>query len=206
MNEPYREHPSEEALERFLLNTAREEELEIVETHIFACDYCVEQMETLETQIAATRLAFKELKEEKALKKQPERSGRWKGWFTIPKLSFATAAAVMAAGAVLFMIPRDVSITAFRGTETPIVSEWRPLHMHLNAASLVPGPVTVELADQQGSILWKGTSMIRHDAVDVTLPRITRSGPHVLRLYSLPRAGNDGELLREFVLNAQWTL
>ena len=63
MNEPYREHPSEEALERFLLNMSPEEEVEGFETHILACGYCIEQLETLETQIAATRLALQTLED-----------------------------------------------------------------------------------------------------------------------------------------------
>jgi hypothetical protein len=205
MNEPYREHPSEEALERFLLKMSPEGELDIVETHVLACGYCIEQLETLETRIAATRLALQELEVQKALKRSIDRPRPWKSWFTIPKLSLAGAGAALAAGAVLFSIPRDVSVTAFRGTETAIVSEGRPLHMHLNAASLLPGPVAIELADRQGSIEWKGTSVVQHDTVDVTLPRITQSGPHVLRLYSQPPAGTEGELLREFALNAQWT-
>jgi hypothetical protein len=205
MNEPYREHPSEEALERFLLKMSPEGEIEVVETHIFACGYCIDQLETLETRIAATKMALRELEAQKALKRSIGRPSHWKSWFTIPKLSFAGACAALAAGTILFSIPRDVNLTAFRGTETAIVSEGRPLHMHLNAAGLLPGPVEVELADRQGSTEWKGTSVVRHDAVDVTLPRITQSGPHVLRLYSLRPAGTEGELLREFALDAQWT-
>jgi len=205
MNEPYREHPSEEALERFLLKMSPEGEVEVVETHIFACESCVEQLETLETRIAATRMALRELEAQRVPKGTFERSSQWKSWFTIPRLSFAGACAALAAGAILFSIPRDVNLTAFRGTETAIVSEGRPLHMHLNAAGLLPGPVAVELADRQGATEWKGTAVVRHDAVDVTLPRITQSGPHVLRLYSLPPAGTEGELLREFALDAQRT-
>jgi hypothetical protein len=205
MQEPYREHPNEEALERFLLNMSSEGELETVETHVLACDYCVDQLETLETQIAATRLALRKLESQPASKRSVDRFGRWKAWFTIPKLSFATAGLAVAAGAILFSIPRDVSITAYRGSETAIVSEGRPLRMHLNAAGLDPGPVAVELTNQNGSIVWQGSSVIAHDKVDVNLPRITQSGPHFLRLYSVPPAGTESSLLREFVFDAKWT-
>jgi hypothetical protein len=205
MNQPYREHPTEEALERFLLNMSSEEELETTETHVLACEYCVDQLETLETQIAATRLALQKLESRPASKRSVDRFGRWKTWFTIPKLSFATAGFAMAAGAILFSIPREVSITAYRGAETAIVSEGRPLHMHLNAAGLEPGPVAVELANRNGSIVWKGTSSIAHDRVDVSLPRIIHSGPHFLRMYSVTPAGNEPTLLREFALEAKWT-
>jgi hypothetical protein len=211
MNEPYREHPSEEALERFLLNTSSEEELETLETHVLACEQCVDQLETLEIQIAATRLALRKLETEQALERSVSQPSRWRGWFTIPKLSFASAVAAMAIGVISFSIPRDVSITAYRGAETAIVSEGRPLHMHLNAAGLAPGSIEVELADNNGSIVWKGTSSVRrdtkdHDTVDVNLPRITKSGPHFLRLYSMPQAGTEGSLLREFALEAKWTI
>jgi hypothetical protein len=204
MNEPYREHPSEEALERFLLNMSPEEELESLETHVLACEYCVDQLETLETQIAVTRLALRNLESKPSAKRSVNRFSPWKTWFTIPKLSFATAGFAMAAGAILFSIPRDVSLTAYRGSETAIVSEGHPLHVHLNAAGLSPGPIAVELADHGGSIVWKGTSSIRHDTVDVNLPRITKSGPHFLRLYSVPPGGADPDLLREFAFEAKW--
>jgi len=130
---------------------------------------------------------------------------RWRAWFTIPKLSFATAGLAMAAGAILFSIPRDVSMTAYRGVETAIVPEGHPLHMHLNAAGLPPGPIVVELADRRGSIVWQGTSFIRHDAVDVKLPRVLKSGPHFLRLYSASMDGTEPSLLREFAFEARWT-
>jgi hypothetical protein len=205
MKEPSREHPNEEALERFLLNMSSEAELETVETHVLACEYCVEKLETLETQIAATRFALRTVESKLASKRSVNRSSPWKAWLTLPKLSFATAGLGMAAGAILFSIPRDVSVTAYRGSETAIVSEGRPLHMHLNAAGLAPGPVGVELAANNGSIDWRGTSFIRHDTVDVNLPRITKSGPHFLRLYSAPRDGTEPNLLREFAFEAKWT-
>jgi hypothetical protein len=206
MNESHREHPSEEELERFLLNMSSEEEVESVETHILACGYCVEQLETLETQIVATRLALHALETRGDSKSPVEKSSQWQSWFTIPRLSFAATGVAVAAGTLLFSIPRDVSITAYRGTETAIVSEGRPLHMHLNAAGLNPGTVAVELADSQGATVWKAISAVRHDNVDVSLPRITQSGPYFVRLYSPPQAGTESVLLREFAVDARWTL
>jgi hypothetical protein len=207
MNENFRDHPSEDALERYLLNMSPEEEIESIETHTLACEPCVEKMETLEAQIAATRLAFQNLEARQTAKRPVGIFKGWKSWITIPRMSFAATAAVAAAGAFfLLSIPRDVTIIAYRGTETAIVSEGRPLHVHLNAVDLIPGPVTVELADSKGSILWRGPSVIRHDTVAVTLPRITHSGAHLVRLYSTPQPGSASVLLREFALNAQWQL
>ncbi len=105
MNESYREHPSEEALERFLLNMSPEEELESVETHVLACGRCVDQLETLETQIAATRLALQTLETKRNSKSSVETSSSWKSWFTIPRLSFAATGAAAAAGAIFIFDP-----------------------------------------------------------------------------------------------------
>jgi transposase len=183
-----------------------EEELEDLESHVLACGYCVDQLETLETQIAAARLALQKMEEQRILKRSAQSFSRWKSWFTIPKLSFAAAGAVAAAAAILLSIPRDVNLTAYRGTETAIVSEGRPLHVHLNAAGLTPGAIAIELADSKGSIVWKGTSVVRHDIIDVSLPRITQAGAHYLRLYSPPEAGTEAILLREFAFDAKWSM
>ncbi len=203
MNEPYLEHPSEEAMERFLLNMSPEEELEALETHVLACSYCVEQLEHLETQIATTRLALQMLEADRATKKSVDRTSRWKSWFNIPRLSLAGACAALAAGAIILSIPRDVNLTAYRGTETALASEGRPIRLHLNASGLAEGPVSVELVLNNGSIAWKGTSVIRHDTAAVTLPRITKSGHYFVRLYTSPPDASGGELLREFAFTAR---
>ena len=79
MSDSYRDHPNEEALERFLLNTSPEEELEILESHILACGECVGLLKTLENEIAATRLALRQLLEVERILKSPARSqSRWK--------------------------------------------------------------------------------------------------------------------------------
>ncbi len=205
MNEPYREHPSEEALERFLLNKSPDEELESVETHILACEFCVEQLESLESEIAATKIALQNMTVQRDSKSLAHTARRWKRWFTIPRLSFAATSAVAAAAAILLSVPSNVSITAYRGTETAIVPEGRPLHMHLNAAQIDSGPVKVELADSTGSIVWTGASVVRDDKVDVALPRITHSGAYLLRLYSVPQGQASNDLLREYSLEAHFT-
>jgi hypothetical protein len=199
MNDRYSDHPDEEALERFLLHKCSEEELEIVETHVLACESCVTQLETLEQDIAATKLALQSLEGQPARKQMAKAAGAWKNWFSVPRLSLAGGFAALACGAILLSVPRDVALTAYRGTETAVVSEWRPLHMHLNAADLSEGPVQVELVDRLGSPLWKGASAVQNDSVDVRLPRIKQSGSHFLRLYD-PK----GELLREYTFQVKW--
>ena len=199
MNDRYSDHPDEEALERFLLHQCSEEELEIVETHVLACESCVTQLEALELDIAATKVALENVERNPARKQTVKAASPWKNWFTIPRLSLAGATAAFACAAILFSIPHDVALTAYRGTDTAIVSEWRPLDMHLNAADLSEGPVQVELVDRLGSQLWKGASAVRNNSVDVRLPRIKESGSHFVRLYD-PK----GELLREYAFQVKW--
>jgi hypothetical protein len=199
MNDRYSDHPDEEALERFLLQQCSEEELELVETHVLACESCVAQLESLELDIAATKMALERLETGPTRKQMAKAASAWKSWFTIPRLSLASGVAAFACGAILLSVPHDVALTAYRGTETAIVSEWRPLHMHLNAADLSEGPVQVELVDRLGSPLWKGPSAVRRDTVDVHLPRIKQSGTHFLRLYN-----PQGDLLREYAFQVKW--
>ncbi len=68
MQEPYIDHPTEEALERFLLHHSEEQELEIVETHILACESCVSRLESLESDIAASKLALRQFQAKHAAK------------------------------------------------------------------------------------------------------------------------------------------
>jgi hypothetical protein len=199
MNDRYSDHPDEEALERFLLQQCSEEELELVETHVLACESCVTQLESLELDIAATKMALERLEAGPPRKQMAKAASAWKSWFTIPRLSLAGGAAALACGAILLSVPHDVALTAYRGTESAIVSEWRPLHLHLNAADLSEGPVQVELVDRLGSQLWKGPSAVRRDTIDVHLPRIKQSGTHFLRLYN-----PQGDLLREYAFQVKW--
>jgi hypothetical protein len=78
------------------------------------------------------------------------------------------------------------------------------LQLHLNAADLAEGPVTVELVDHSGSTVWKGLSVVQRDKVNVTLPRIKKAGPHFLRLYAPAQGDAQSELLREFALQVKW--
>src|SRR5205823_12460915 len=129
------EHPTEEALERFLLHQSEEPEIALVETHILACESCVDRLEALEMQIAATRIALAELQRDSHAKQATSEKRSWRGWFGIGGLSFAGAAACAVLAIALFT-PAQVQLSAYRGTETSSVPEWRPLHMHLQTADI----------------------------------------------------------------------
>lgn len=197
-------HPSEEALERFLLHQSPDQELETVETHILACDGCVSRLEALESQIAATKIALRELQRESAVAAPAGEQHFWKTWLTVPNLSWAgAAAAVVAAGLIVTPQLRrhsaplaEVELSSYRGVETGVVPEGRPLHVHFDAKDLPGGPVQVQLVDERGAELWKGIGMVRHEKIEITAPEIAQDGAYLFRLYATGK--NQGELLREF--------
>jgi anti-sigma factor RsiW len=210
MEPTFLDHPTEETLERFVLNRSGDEELEIVETHILACDSCVARLEYLENEIADIKTAAAEVRLDAVQREYSAPKVSWRSWFTVPKLSWAGAVAALALGIALTpqFIHRagpvaEVSLTAYRGLENPIVPAREPLHLHLNAADLPEGAVAVQIVNQQGSSVWKGSSEIRHDQVNITVPSMTKSGTHFLRLYQISKDNPQGELLREFAFQVK---
>ncbi len=208
MQDIYLDHPTDEALERFLLNHANEEELEIVETHILACESCVTRLEDLEFLITATKLALQEVRSEQLANQAAKQKTSWKSWITVPRLSWAGGLAVVALGVAI--VPQlaqrhttDIALSAYRGLDISTVPEGRPLHVSLNANDLGSGPVTVQLVDSRGLRLWQGSSDIQNEKVDISVPRISQVGTHFIRLYS-PKSGNaEGDLLREFAFQVK---
>lgn len=201
MNGPYRDHPNEDALERFVLNQSEEEELEIVETHILACESCVTRLETLELNIAATKLALQNIQAEQAAKlaqPSPSRS-KWFSWLTVPRLSFAATGLAACALAFTFIsVPRDVDVLANRGTETTMVSEWLPLDLHLDARDLPSGPVIIEIVDANGGKIWQGKSTVQNEKLEVKSSRLTSAGSYLIHVSS-----PSGDLLREYSIQAK---
>ena len=57
----FKDHPSEESLERYLLHQSSNGELDTIETHILACDDCVARLERAELYIATLRAACREI-------------------------------------------------------------------------------------------------------------------------------------------------
>ena len=205
MNEPYRDHPNEDALERFLLNQSEEDELEIVETHILACEACVTRLETLEFQIEATKVALRDFQkaEQSAKTAQPKRKTSLLSWLTVPRLSFAGAALAACAIALTFVsMPRNVSLAAYRGTETNFVSQWLPLDAHLNGRDLPAGPVRIEVVDARGGNIWLGAATVKDEQIEVHIPRFTSAGQYFVRVYSTQEDASGG-LLREFSIQTK---
>ncbi len=226
MTNPYLEHPNEEALERFLLQRSEENELEVLETHILACETCITRLETLELQITDLKAALVTAEEQRIQKELNPARSSWKSWFTVPTLSWAGAAcAALAVG--LAVIPHytqhnlqlssaksgevaegdlsacrgadgaDTSLATCRGTETAILPEGRPLDLRLDTTDIPQGPVDVQVVNGAGADVWQGQTTVSNERAEVRLPEISQPGTYFLRFYA-PSASAEHELLREF--------
>ena len=204
------DHPNEEELERFLLHQSEEKELEVIETHILACEACVARLETLETQVAVMKMALEQMEAEQKPKESPKAERSWRAWFTVPRLSWAAAVAVLLLGITLVPqfthlteAPAEVSLSAYRGVQTPTVPVNRPLHIRLNAVDLAGGPVQAEIVNSGGAEVWQARTAIHNDKVEIDVPGMRESGAHFLRLYSANEENAQRDLLREFAFQVK---
>ena len=197
-------HPTEEALERFLLHQSQGPELETIETHILACESCVQTLENLEDQIAVTKAALSELQREAKNDQSETQKRPFRGWFSVPALSWAAGAVAAAALCIAALTPAQVTLTANRGIETSFAPEWRPLDVHLSANDLADGAVAVQLVNGEGGEIWSGAALVRNELLEVHLPRVTKKGSYFLRLYESGTKNEPrGELLREFAFQVR---
>lgn len=209
MVEPYFEHPEEDVLERYLLRQTGEDEIERVESHILACESCVTRLENLELEIAAMRRALLEVEAKQEARSSARAAEKSRRRFALPvwSLAGAVAAAALAVAVVPQFLhhtqPADFSLSAYRGMETVVVPEGRPLHLTLNANDLPQGPAGVTVVDANGNRIWSGTGEIQNHRISVTVPRIAEPGTHFVRLYSRAAEGTQPELLREFSIQVQ---
>jgi hypothetical protein len=210
MDDSYLEHPAEDVLERYLLHQTRQDELEVVESHILACESCVTRLENLELDISAIKRALTQLEETQKVSAAAPAPGRWRLWFAIPTLSWAGAVAAIAIA--IAVVPHviqhkrpavDFSLSAYRGMESVVVPEGRPLHLTLNANDLPEGAASITVVDSNGAEIWSSRGQIENGRISVTIPRIQRSGPHFVRLYSPVSGKAQPELLREFSIDVQ---
>jgi anti-sigma factor RsiW len=107
METTYLEHPTEEVLERFLLNQASQQENEVVETHFMGCASCAQRLEKLEIELTVLRSALQSFENERR-EKQAAKAARahlWQSWFTVRKLSLTGAGAFAAVSFGTFLLP-----------------------------------------------------------------------------------------------------
>jgi hypothetical protein len=191
------DHPSLDALERFVLHTCSEEELEIVETHILVCEPCVSALENLEVEIAATKLALGQIAaEQRETDSAAERnSASWRRRFALPTLSWGAVGLATCAFALFAFLPASVEMKAERGTGTAVVvPAWRNTHLKIEDEGLPAGALRAEIVNRTGTILWTGEASSANGEVNVRLPRITEAGHYYARLYTATR---EHDLLSE---------
>lgn len=200
MNNLYTEHPTEEALERFVLKRSPEEESEVLETHILACEQCVDRLETLELEISTLKETLAASEADRIKKELAPTRSSWRNWFTVPTLSWAGAAvAALAIGLAVIpsSMPRSYNLSAYRNHVVTVLPEGKPVDLHLDATDIQQGPVEAEVVTSIGSQVWTGKTSVKKQDAEVKLPKIEQSGTYFLRLYSA-QANNNRDLLREY--------
>jgi hypothetical protein len=192
-------HPDEETLERFIMNRCREDELEVIEAHVIGCEACVERLETLEQELldikSGAALYLESLQKQETREKKPKTRWSFK-FFAVPAFSMAAAAAAFVFAT--FVTPRDVTLSAYRGSEVAAVPQGHSLRLHLNARDLPAGPVTIEVVGDDGTETWKGNSTVAGDQAKVEIPAIRNPGEYLVRLED-----KQGEVLREFAIRPE---
>jgi anti-sigma factor RsiW len=219
MNTLCLEHTSEEVLERYLAQRGSESEIEVVETHLLVCESCRVRLDELEDYRAVMRQGFG------LLASQPEQlparaafrglpawilprwSTNWSpGW--LPNWSLLPAAVALVL-AVILVAPSmrrpagtvEVALTSERGSNTAPVDlpGGSTLQLHLDAAGLPAGQVSVEIVDGAGTAINQQQVVARSNQLAVGIQHLA-SGTYYARIYSSKNGRLDsGRLLREFV-------
>ena len=200
MTNQYLEHPTEETLERFLLHKSQDEELEVLETHILACESCITRLETLEAELTTMKEALAVFETERIQKELSPARASWKSWFTLPRLSMAGGAVAALAIGVSFIpqsMPQSFDLSAARGSETVTMPEGRPLDLHMETTDLPAGPADVEVVDANGNQIWSSQTVVGSEKAEVKVPKISQAGTYFLRFYT-PAGSSQHDLLREF--------
>jgi hypothetical protein len=202
-------HPTEEMFERLLVRKAEGTELEAVEYHILACDICLVRMQNLDHQITATNLALRTITRKQAARAAAKGRVMELNRLKRPILSLAVVSAIFYAG-LSFHRQRfqenvsnaKVSLSAYRDSKHAVLSQT-PVQVTLDAADLPEGRVLVQIVDSSGSEVWRGDSTVFREQAEISLPRISRSGSYLLRLYAPASRARTSQILREFVFDVK---
>jgi hypothetical protein len=206
-------HPTEDALERFVMRKSADLELEVVESHVIGCQDCLDRVSELEIFVQACRDALPVFRQEHALKPAKASAAKWFRELIpqLPKWSWAPALAVVALlGVILPNLHQptgsrfDAILRASRGIETsPVLPRRTVIRLHLDAIDLPAGLVDVEVVDAEGLLVWSGSSAAQADQVTAETPRL-ESGTYFARLYPMPDGHVDRtRLLREFAFQVK---
>jgi hypothetical protein len=199
-------HPTDDTLEEYIFRRMNEQEVDNIETHLLACEFCLGRLESLELHIATMKVVMRDLRTEETMDAIEDRA-KWPG-LLVPRLSWVAAAAMVAICVSLPAVIRqrgatpEISLHAYRGADVPIILQGRRTRLALDALDLPQGNVSVQVVNLDGLQVWSDRASIHNDVAHVTLPRLDKEGSYLLRLYD--SSGHDGpQLLREFVFRVQ---
>ena len=199
------DHPTEDALERYLLQRMLEHDIERIETHVLCCDSCLDKLEALDVYVKAVKLALRASMAQEADTSHPT-SATQRGWSLFPRLSWVAVAALIALCLSVPNISRqnpEVTLTAYRGSNEPVIPQHRSTPLVIEALDVPDGIVLAQVIDLYGTQVWTARTAVHNRQVRVLLPGLDKDGSFFLRLYGLS-VGHDGPtLLRELAFRVQ---
>ena len=203
----HRSHPEEDHLERYVMKTCSEQELEAIEEHLMACEQCRARLYQAEEYVALWKIAV-------PLGPSRRRITRWRQtlasvpaaimsqWIAQPMAvaaSCAALAAVLLAAPLLFRqtAPGEefLTLAATRGqhADAPVSSSAKLLRLRLDTTDLSGEPLEGQVVDVSGSSVW--TELITQAHPELKLDRTLKPGVYWVRINS--RQGDHANL-REF--------
>jgi hypothetical protein len=198
-------HLTESALEEYAFQRLPEDQIELTETHLLACESCVNRLEEMETYIGAMKRGLRALQADQTLNHVvtvPSTLLRF------PSLRWAAVAALLAVGVCVPVLVRNnaptalVSLHAYRGSEAVTVPRLRETTLLIDARDLPREAVRVQVVDAFGAVVWTGTTKIEGDSARVVLPAQAKNGAYFLRVYGAD-SKPYGNLLREFAFDVR---
>ena len=199
------DHPTEDALERYLLQRVPEHDLEGIETHVLSCDSCLDKLEALDIYVNAVKLALRASMPQEADTPAYTRASQ-RPWLAFPGLSWVAAAALIAVCVSVPNITRqnpEVTLTAYRGSDGPVILPHRSTPLVLDALDLPDGTVLAQVVDVFGTQVWTGRTDVHNRQARLLLPGLGKDGSFFLRLYASSLGHDSPILLRELVFRVQ---
>ena len=197
-------HPEEDYLERYVMKTCSERELDAIEEHLLICEQCRDRLDYAEEWVSLMKSA---LPLGPTRKKEPHWHILIGQLFTRP-VSLATGCAAMAAiflAAPLLLreppgLEELISLSASRGgpeQATQAADSHRLLRLRLDLTDLV-APLQGQVVDEVGGIVW--TQTISAWNPNLKLVRPLQPGMYWVRVNS---GASDHRTLREYSLRVR---
>lgn len=191
-------HPTNDALESYIMGRLAEQDLTHLEEHLLICSRCQDAVQEIEAFVTAAKAATQTLQ-------QTTRSPRW----SVSRAPVPYAVAACAAIVSLFLAiptshpsPETIQLASMRGSEASAFQGHAgvPLNLKLDISEVpVAASYTVELVDANGGVQWQRGEVARGSGILTALVSTRLSpGQYWVRVY---RNTPKSDLLREFNLS-----